>query len=137
MTKVAIVTGGGGGIGRAAAIALSEAGWTCVAVGRTQSSLDETVAALACDVSDADQVDAMVAQVVDAYGSVDFVFNNAGITAGGVPADELPNETFDKVIAINVNGAYYVARAAFGQMRKQENGRRACFLHPIQCPNMR
>jgi len=131
MTKVAIVTGGGGGIGRAAAIALSEAGWTCVAVGRTQSSLDETVAALAlpgmgiaCDVSDADQVDAMVAQVVDAYGSVDFVFNNAGITAGGVPADELPNETFDKVIAINVNGAYYVARAAFGQMRKQENGGR-------------
>jgi len=131
MTKVAIVTGGGGGIGRATAIALSKAGWTCVAVGRTLSSLDETVAELeipgmsvACDVSDPAQVDAMVAKVVAQYGAIDFVFNNAGITAGGVPADELPTETFDKVIAINVNGAYYVARAVFGQMRKQENGGR-------------
>ncbi len=131
MAKVAIITGGGGGIGRATAIALSKAGWTCAVVGRTQGSLDETVAALeipglgiVCDVSDNAQVEAMVAKTVEAFGSVDLVFNNAGVTAGGVPADELPNEKFDQVIAINVNGAYYVARAVFGQMRKQETGGR-------------
>ena len=131
MTKVAIITGGGGGIGRASAIALSKAGWTCVVAGRTQESLDETLAAcetpglaVSCDVSKVEDVEDLFAKTVDAYGSVDFVFNNAGVTAGGVPADELPIEAWDNLIDINVNGAYYVARAAFGQMRKQENGGR-------------
>ena len=131
MTKVALITGGGGGIGRAAGIALSKAGWTCVLAGRTQSTLDAAVSELAipgmgvvCDVSDPVQVEDLFAKAVEAYGSVDVVFNNAGITAGGVPADELPIEDWDRLIAINVNGAYYVARAAFGQMRKQENGGR-------------
>ncbi len=131
MTKVAVITGGGGGIGRAAAIALSKVGWTCVVTGRTKASLDETVNALdtpgkaiACDVSNVDQVDALFKQTVDAFGSVDLVFNNAGVTAGGVPVDELPVEDWDTLIGINVSGAYYVARAAFGQMRKQENGGR-------------
>ena len=131
MSKVAVITGGGGGIGQAVAIALSENGWTCVVAGRTLSSLDETVAKLAipgmgvaCDVADAGQVETLFAKTVEAYGSVDLVFNNAGITAGGVPADELPIEAWDKLININVNGAYYVARAAFGQMRKQDKGGR-------------
>jgi NAD(P)-dependent dehydrogenase (short-subunit alcohol dehydrogenase family) len=131
MSKVALITGGGGGIGRAVAVALSENGWTCVVAGRTKASLEETVEefktpgmAVACDVSNAAEVDDMFAQVVEAYGSVDLVFNNAGVTAGGVPADELPIEAWDNLININVNGAYYVARAAFGQMRKQENGGR-------------
>jgi len=131
MTKVALITGGGGGIGRATAIALSQAGWTCVVVGRTASSLDDTVSQLqtpgmgvACDVSDADQVDDMFAKVVATYGAVDLVFNNAGVTAGGVPVDELAIDAWDTLININVNGAYYVARAAFGQMRKQAAGGR-------------
>jgi NAD(P)-dependent dehydrogenase (short-subunit alcohol dehydrogenase family) len=131
VTKVAIITGGGGGIGRASAIALSKAGWTCVVAGRTQASLDETVASFAtpgmgyaCDVSDAQQVEGLFAKTVETYGSVDLVFNNAGVTAGGVPVDELALEAWDTLIDINVNGAYYVARAAFGQMRKQETGGR-------------
>ncbi len=131
MSKVAVITGGGGGIGRAAAIALSKVGWTCVVAGRTQSSLDAAVAefdtpglGVACDVADATQVDALFAKTVETFGSVDLVFNNAGITAGGVPADELPIEDWDRLIDINVNGAYYVARAAFGQMRKQDSGGR-------------
>ncbi|MEL6573659.1 MAG: SDR family oxidoreductase [Pseudomonadota bacterium] len=131
MSKVAVITGGGGGIGQAVAVALSENGWTCVVAGRTRGSLDETVTKLAtpglgipCDVSDAGQVDHLFAETVKAFGSVDLVFNNAGITAGGVPADELPIEAWDRLIDINVNGAYYVARAAFGQMRKQDNGGR-------------
>lgn len=131
MSKVAVITGGGGGIGQAVAVALSENGWTCVVAGRTLSNLDETVSklaapgkAIACDVADAVQVEQLFAKTVEAFGSVDLVFNNAGITAGGVPADELPIEAWDKLIDINVNGAYYVARAAFGQMRKQDNGGR-------------
>ncbi|MEM1376627.1 MAG: SDR family oxidoreductase [Pseudomonadota bacterium] len=131
MGKVAVVTGGGGGIGKAVAIALSEAGWTCVVAGRTQASLDETVSALAqpglavaCDVSNADDVDALFAEAVDTFGSVDLLFNNAGIAAPAVPCDELDTDIWDKLIAINVNGAFYCARAAFGQMRKQESGGR-------------
>lgn len=131
MSKVAVITGGGRGIGQAAAVALSEAGWTCVVAGRTLASLEETLGklatpgkAVACDVSDSAQVDALFAEAVGAFGSVDLVFNNAGVTAGGVPADELPLEAWDQVININVNGAYYVARAAFAQMRKQEDGGR-------------
>lgn len=131
MAGVAVVTGGGGGIGRAVSIALSKAGWTVVVAGRTQKSLDETVAAFAgqglgfvCDVSDAAQVDGLFAITVEQFGSVDLLFNNAGITAGGVPADELDLAAWDRVIATNVSGAYYCARAAFGQMRKQESGGR-------------
>ncbi|MEL6819582.1 MAG: SDR family oxidoreductase [Pseudomonadota bacterium] len=131
MRKVTIVTGGGGGIGRAVAIALSKAGWTCVVAGRTQSSLDETVTMLAtpgigiaCDVSAPADVDNLFAKTVQAFGSVDLLFNNAGIAAPAVPCDELDTEIWDKLISINVNGAFYCARAAFGQMRKQENGGR-------------
>lgn len=131
MSRVAIVTGGGGGIGRAVAIALSKAGWTCVVAGRTQASLDETLAKLeipgmgfACDVANAAQVDDLFAKTVDTYGSVDLLFNNAGIAAPAVPCDELDTDIWDKLISVNVNGAFYCARAAFGQMRKQESGGR-------------
>ena len=131
MEKIAIVTGGGGGIGRAVAIALSQAGWTCVVAGRTKETLDETCAALAlpglaivCDVADANQVDALFAETVATYGKLDLLFNNAGIAAPPVPADELDTAIWDRVMAVNVNGAFYCARAAFGQMRKQETGGR-------------
>lgn len=129
--KVAVVTGGGGGIGRAVAIALSKAGWTCAVAGRTQASLDETVAQLempgigiGCDVSDNAQVERFFAQVVEAHGQVDLLFNNAGIAAPAVPVDELEIDHWDNLINININGAFYCARAAFGQMRKQETGGR-------------
>ena len=131
MTKTAVVTGGGGGIGRAVAIALSKAGWTCVVAGRTQRGLDETAGqlaspgmAIACDVSDAAQVDHLFDSTVEAYGRVDLLFNNAGVIAPAVPVDELDIEAWDELIAINLNGAFYCARAAFGRMRKQETGGR-------------
>lgn len=131
MKKIAVVTGGGAGIGRAVSIALSKEGWTCVAAGRTQSSLDETVGMLEtpgmgiqCDVSNAADVENLFAKTVEAYGQVDLLFNNAGIAAPAVPADELEIDAWDRLININVNGAFYCARAAFGQMRKQEQGGR-------------
>lgn len=130
MTRVAIVTGGGGGIGRAAAIALNSAGWTVVVAGRTQSSLDDTVSkftnpgtAMVCDVSDEKQVDALFEGVVEKYGSVDLLFNNAGVTNKAVPIDELDVAEWLNIVSINLTGSFLCARAAFRQMRKQGSGR--------------
>ena len=131
MAGVAIITGGGGGIGKAAAIAMSKAGWSVVVAGRTQQSLEETVQqfdneglAVVCDVSNAAEVDALFEKAVDKFGSVDLLFNNAGVGAPAVPVDELPVEDWMKTVSINLTGAFLCARAAFGQMRKQESGGR-------------
>jgi len=131
MKRVAVVTGGGGGIGRAAAIALAKNGWHVVVAGRTADSLQRTVAelategyAVACDVSDASQVQTLFDTTVERFGQLDLLFNNAGISAPAVPVDELAIDVWNQVVAINLNGAFYCARAAFGQMRKQPNGGR-------------
>ncbi len=130
MNKVAVITGGGGGIGRAAAIALSEAGFSVVVAGRTQSTLDETVESLSgrglavtCDVSNESQVDHLFSTTVSEFGRVDFLFNNAGIAAPAVPVDELDIEHWHSIVNINLTGAFLCARAAFRQMRKQGYGR--------------
>jgi len=126
MNKVAVVTGGGRGIGKGAALALSEAGWSVVVAGRTQSSLDETVTelagdglAVAGDVSDEAQVDAIFGAAVERFGHIDMLFNNAGIAAPAVPIDELEVDAWRNLIDVNVTGAFLCARAAFRQMRAQ------------------
>ncbi len=130
MTGVAIITGGGGGIGRAAAIAMSNAGWSVAVAGRTEKSLDETLSqcsgdnlAVVCDVSNEKQVDDLFNAVVDKYGKIDLLFNNAGIAAKAVPVDELDVAEWTQLIAINLTGSFLCARAAFRQMRKQGTGR--------------
>ena len=130
MTGVAVITGGGGGIGRAAAVAMSNAGWSVVVAGRTAKSLDETLSqcmgdnlAVACDVSNEKQVDDLFNAAVDKYGKVDLLFNNAGISAKAVPVDELDVAEWTQLIAINLTGSFLCARAAFRQMRKQGTGR--------------
>lgn len=131
MKQVAVITGAGGGIGRAVAIALSENGWHVVLAGRTQSSLDETLSllkaeglAIACDVSSAKDVTNLFSEAVAKFGQVDMLFNNAGIAAPAVPIDELDIDIWEQVVAINLTGAFLCAQAAFGQMRKQDNGGR-------------
>jgi len=130
MKRVAVVTGGGGGIGRAVALALSEQGWNVVVAGRTQSSLDETVAALTtdglavqCDVANEESVEKLFASAIDTFGSVDLLFNNAGIAAPAKPVDELDVSAWNDLMAINLTGSFLCARAAFRQMRKQGSGR--------------
>lgn len=131
MKRVAVITGGGAGIGRAVALKLSQAGWNVVVAGRTQSNLNETVSSMAteglgvvCDVSKEEDVRNLFARTVDLFGQVDMLFNNAGIAAPAVPVDELSVDTWNQVIAINLTGAFLCAQAAFGQMRKQADGGR-------------
>lgn len=124
MNRVAIITGGGRGIGRAVATALSRDNWTIVVAGRTRDDLDSTIAeaggmAVVADVSQADDVDGLFAKSVEAYGRVDLLFNNAGVGAPPVPIDELDVETWKKVVDINLTGSFLCARAAFAQMRIQ------------------
>ena len=127
--KVALITGAGSGIGRRTALALWEAGWSVALSGRREAALRETLAeggaaperglVAPCDVSDEAAVDALFARVEASFGRLDLLFNNAGISALGVPMDELAVEDFRRVIDINLTGAFICTRAAFRLMKRQ------------------
>jgi NAD(P)-dependent dehydrogenase (short-subunit alcohol dehydrogenase family) len=125
--KIALVTGAGSGVGRSAALALAQAGYTVVVAGRRPEALDETVGlgdgqslfAIPCDVSDPDSVDALFAKIAERYGRLDVLFNNAG---GNVPSTnfgDLTTAQWLSVVNVNLNGAFMVANAAFRMMRDQ------------------
>ena len=127
MPQTALVTGAGTGVGRAAALALLNAGWNVTLVGRRAAPLDETAGMATagqalvapCDVTDWDAVQGVVGQTVERFGRLDCLFNNAG---AGVPAttiDEMSVEDWRLVVEVNLNGAFYCAKAAFAQMRAQ------------------
>lgn len=126
MTKIALVTGGGSGIGRACAVALAQNGFTVVVTGRKIGPLEETVklmqsgAAIVCDITDADAVDALFAQIDRDYGRLDLLFNNAGNNVKAAPIGDIPPEDFLTVINVNLYGAFLAARGAFNLMRKQQ-----------------
>lgn len=126
--KTIIVTGAGSGVGRAAALACLEAGWTVGLIGRRTEPLEETKSLAAapenalvvpCDVSDNAAVEAAFAQVVERNDRLDALFNNAGAGSPPQTIDETPIDTWLNVVEVNLNGAFYCARAAFAQMRKQ------------------
>jgi NAD(P)-dependent dehydrogenase (short-subunit alcohol dehydrogenase family) len=127
MNKVAVITGGGRGIGRSVAIGLSEDGWSVVVAGRTGSTLEATLLelrgdalAVVTDVSDETAVEVLFDAAVERFGRVDLLFNNAGITAPAVPVDELQVEAWQEVISVNLTGSFLCARAAFAKMRTQQ-----------------
>jgi NAD(P)-dependent dehydrogenase (short-subunit alcohol dehydrogenase family) len=125
--KIALVTGAGSGIGRAAALALIEAGYTTVLTGRRREQLDETAAhapngralAVPADVADPASVEALFAAAVDAYGRIDVLFNNAGTNAPPLPFEDLTFAQWSGVVAVNLSGAFLCAQAAFRQMKAQ------------------
>ena len=127
--KVAVVTGAGTGVGRAAAIALLNEGYSVVLAGRRLEPLRETAAmvddpgdralVVSADVSDEASVKAMFDATLEAFGRVDVIFNNAGISALALPFDELPVETWREVVDINLTGVFLCAQAAFRIMKAQ------------------
>lgn len=130
--KVVLITGGASGIGLASVERALEEGANAVIADLADSSGEQEAQRLnqqypgrchfvAVDVSDTAQVDAMVKTAVEQFGSLDAVFNNAGI--GGVcPAEEYPDEGFEKIIDIDLTGVFRVARAALRQMYSQGSG---------------
>lgn len=127
--KIALVTGAGSGIGRAAALGLLNDGWSVVLAGRRAEPLQALVAeaqargqtalAVPTDVTDPDSVQALFATIEHRFGRLDLLFNNAGVNAPAVPMDELPLDKWFSVISTNVTGVFLCARAAFGLMRRQ------------------
>lgn len=125
--KVCLVTGAARGIGRAIAVALSEAG-ADVALGLRDASggagLAEEIGALALqmDVTDLEQVAGAVEGVTDHYGRIDVLVNNAGIGPPETPVQDVTVEDFDSTVALNLKGTFFASQAAGRAMIAQGSG---------------
>ncbi len=128
--KVALITGGGTGIGRAAALALQGDGWNVAITGRRKEELDKTVAAakagggkivgITADVGKPEDVKRLFEEVRKAFGGrLDFLFNNAGFGAPPVPMEELPFETWKSVVDVILHGSFLCAQEAIKIMKSQ------------------
>ncbi len=127
--KIAVVTGGGSGIGRAAALALQGDGWNVVVTGRRKEELDKTVAmakagggkihAVAADVGKPDDVKRVFAETKKAFGRLDFLFNNAGMGAPHVPRETLSYEPWKAVVDVNLTGSFLCAQEAIRMFKEQ------------------
>jgi NAD(P)-dependent dehydrogenase (short-subunit alcohol dehydrogenase family) len=130
MTRpVAVVTGAGSGIGRAASLALAGGGFDVAVIGRRREPLDEVAAEIAqagaaalvlpADVTDEEAIDQAFAAVVQARGRVDVLFNNAGVGLPGLPIDQIPVAEWRRGIDVNLTGMFICTRAAFRIMKEQ------------------
>ncbi len=126
--KVAVVTGAGSGIGKSAALALLNDGYRVVLAGRRIEPLQETAKesgagdralAVSADVSNPDSVAALFAKTKEAFGRLDVLFNNAGISAGG-PIEDLTYEQWKSVLDINLTGPFLCTKEAFKLMKSQD-----------------
>src|SRR5262249_46102165 len=130
--RVAIVTGGSRGLGREMAEGLAEAGASLMLCARREQWLTPTVnemrergsrvKGMRCDVSDPEQVQAVVDATMAAYGKLDILVNNAGVSWGERP-EKMPFDKWQKVIDTNLTGAFLFAQAAGREMLKREYGR--------------
>jgi NAD(P)-dependent dehydrogenase (short-subunit alcohol dehydrogenase family) len=125
--KVALVTGAGSGIGRAAAMALSRDGFALVLAGRRREPLVETAAMLAgeslvvpTDVGDPDAVTALFEATCEKFGRLDLLFNNAGVGAPGVPVEELSFAQWQAVVNANLTGVFLCTQQAVKLMKAQK-----------------
>jgi NAD(P)-dependent dehydrogenase (short-subunit alcohol dehydrogenase family) len=129
-SKVAIVTGAGSGIGRAVAIGLLENGYSVALAGRRAQMLEQTVSdagtygararAVVTDISDPAAVRALFEATHDAFGRLDVLFNNAGMSARGVPLEDMTVEEWKSVVDVNLTGAFLCTQQAFRLMKAQQ-----------------
>jgi len=125
--KVAVITGGGTGIGLAIARLFAESGYSVIITGRDANRLKRAaenistksgqVAAIACDVRDPASVDKLFSQIRKHHAPIDVLINNAGVSHALAPVDQLPVETWKDVVDTNLTGMFLVTRAALPLMR--------------------
>ena len=125
--KTAIVTGAGSGIGKAAALALLEDGYSVALAGRRREPLEQTAKesrtsralVVPTDVADPVSVRALFATVKDAFGRLDLLFNNAGISVPSVPIEDLSFDQWRSVVDINLTGVFLCTQQAVAMMKQQ------------------
>jgi|SRR5262245_14025434 len=128
-SKVAIITGAGTGIGKAVALAFLKDGYRVALAGRRKEPLEQTIRdagpageralVVATDVANPESVRALFGRVKDAFGRLDVLFNNAGVSAPGIPLEELSYEQWKSVVDINLTGAFLCTQEAFKLMKDQ------------------
>jgi len=130
LTKVAVVTGGGSGIGRAVALALAGEGYSVVVAGRRKEPLEATAAegsklgarmlSVPTDVADPKSVKALFAKTLEKFGRLDLLFNNAGSGAPPVALEDVTYEQWSSVVDSNLTGAFLCTQEAINLMKSQE-----------------
>ena len=128
MDRIAIVTGAGSGIGKAAALAFLKDGWRVALAGRRKDALEATAEAarageralvVPADVAKQDSVKQLFAAVKQKWGRLDVLFNNAGVNAPGTSLEELPLEKWQYVVDVNLTGLFLCMQEAFNVMKAQ------------------
>ncbi|MAM92612.1 MAG: 3-oxoacyl-ACP reductase [Opitutaceae bacterium] len=128
--KVAIITGGGSGIGKSVAIALASEGYAVTLAGRRQETLDATAKeisdsggkalAVPTDVTDAESVENLFARTAEIYGRVDVLFNNAGAFGPASLLEDIDTDEWRSVVDVNLTGPFLCTQAAFRVMKNQD-----------------
>ena len=129
-TKVALVTGAGTGIGKAVALAFLQEGYRVTLTGRRKELLEQAVTEagtaagqaliVPTDVRDPASVRALFTQTKEAFGRLDVLFNNAGVSAPGIPLEDLSYEQWQAVVDTNLTGAFLCTQEAFKIMKSQD-----------------
>jgi NAD(P)-dependent dehydrogenase (short-subunit alcohol dehydrogenase family) len=130
VSRIALVTGAGSGIGRAVSLALNSAGYSVVLAGRRVAELEGTAAmaerrhgsmiVVPTDIRRPDAVSALFARTKEAFGRLDLLFNNAGASTPGIPIEELTPDQWNAVVAVNLTGAFLCAQQAIRLMQSQQ-----------------
>jgi NAD(P)-dependent dehydrogenase (short-subunit alcohol dehydrogenase family) len=129
LRKIALVTGAGSGIGRAVSLALHSDGYAVVLAGRRVSELEKTAQAdhsenrmlvVQTDVTKPDEVRSLFAKAKDAFGRLDLLFNNAGVSTPPVPMEDLTFKQWTEAVEVNLTGAFLCAQQAIKIMKAQQ-----------------